>query len=238
MYPYAAPLGRDGLVLDTIVLARGGGSMEDLWAFNDEALAHAIAQSPVPVISGVGHETDFTIADWVADVRAPTPTAAAELAAQAVIDLRGQVQLIRQRLDGVLERMLDTQSQRVDRAAARLGRPSALAAAQWQLQGAQRRRLRLAVQLALRHHQQTLDTHARQLPRAAAAVLAQARARQLQAQARLELVDPALVLRRGYAWLQDSAGHTVCSASAVQQGQLLKATLADGQLDLTVRADD
>lgn len=237
LYPYAAPQGRDGLVLDTIVLARGGGSMEDLWAFNDEALAHAISQSPVPVISGVGHETDFTIADWVADVRAPTPTAAAEMAAQAVADLRAVVNQSQARLDSEVWRILDTQSQRLDRAGARLGRPSALAAAQRQLQGAQGRRLRLAAQLALRQHRQALDARGLQLPRLVAALLAQAHSRQVRARARLELVDPALVLRRGYAWLQDSSGHTVRAASAVRAGQQLKATLADGQLDLTVHTD-
>ncbi|MEO6625507.1 MAG: exodeoxyribonuclease VII large subunit, partial [Burkholderiaceae bacterium] len=236
LYPYAAPQGHNGLVLDTILLVRGGGSMEDLWAFNDEALARTIAESPVPVVSGVGHETDFTIADWVADVRAPTPTAAAELAAQTVADLRGPLSVFHLRLESVVGRTVDTQTQRIDRAAARLGRPSALSAAQRQLQTAQGRRLRLAVQLALRQHRQALKAHSQQLPQNAATALEHSRARQQRAQARLALVDPALVLQRGYAWLQDASGHTISAADAVHPGQVLKATLAEGRLDLTVQA--
>ena len=235
LYPYAVQHGLGGVQLDAILLVRGGGSMEDLWAFNDEALARTIADSPVPVISGVGHETDFTIADWVADVRAPTPTAAAELAAQAVADLRGLVQVFQSRLESVVGRAMDTQTQRIDRAAARLGRPSALAAAQRQLQTAQGRRLRLAVQLALRQHGLLLQARAQHVPQLAKAALQRMRERQQRAQARLELLNPALVLQRGYAWLQDESGRTVSMAASTRAGQLLKATLADGQLDLTVQ---
>lgn len=235
LFPYAAAHDGDGIQLDTILLVRGGGSMEDLWAFNDEALARAIADSPVPVVSGVGHETDFTIADWVADVRAPTPTAAAELAAQAVADLRGLVQVFQSRLDSVVWRATDTQTQRIDRAAARLGRPSALAAAQRQLQLAQGRRLRLAVELALRRPRQSLLERAQSVPQLAQAALQRIGERQQRAQARLKLLDPALVLQRGYAWLQDDAGLTICAAEMTEPGQSVQATLARGVLELTVR---
>lgn len=236
LFAYATPHGLNGVVLDTILLVRGGGSMEDLWAFNDEALARAIAESPIPVVSGIGHETDFTIADWVADVRAPTPTAAAELAAQAVADLRGVVNVFQSRLDSVVARTIDTHTQRLDRAAARLGRPSALAAAQRQLQASQGRRLRLAVQLALRQHRHALRAHSQQLPESVEWAMEQARTRLQRGQARLALVDPALVLQRGYAWLQDAVGHTIRTADAVHPDQVLTATLAEGRLDLTVRA--
>lgn len=111
-------------VIDTILLVRGGGSLEDLWAFNDEQLARTIVQSPVPLISGVGHETDFTIADFCADLRAPTPTAAAELAAQPREVWLGALALAQDRMDNAVQRVLDRQAQRLDIAAQRLGGPA------------------------------------------------------------------------------------------------------------------
>ena len=109
-----------------IIIGRGGGSLEDLWAFNDEQLARTIVQSPVPLVVGVGHETDFTIADFCADVRAATPTAAAELAAMPRTDAWQQAQGCAQRLRQRMQRQLDAQAQRLDRMTwglARLARP-------------------------------------------------------------------------------------------------------------------
>ena len=120
LYPLAA-----AGTIDVILLVRGGGSIEDLWAFNDELLARTIASSPVPVVSGVGHETDFTIADFVADLRAPTPTAAAELAATARTEWLSGLAQAATRLHSVAARRLDSASQHIDVAASRLGRPSA-----------------------------------------------------------------------------------------------------------------
>ncbi|HQQ71323.1 MAG TPA: exodeoxyribonuclease VII large subunit, partial [Alicycliphilus sp.] len=112
--------------IDVILLVRGGGSIEDLWAFNDERLARTMVQSPVPVVSGVGHETDFTIADFCADLRAPTPTAAAELVSEPRAVWLGALDLLAERLADGLQRQIDQRHQRLDQAAQRLGRPSGL----------------------------------------------------------------------------------------------------------------
>jgi exodeoxyribonuclease VII large subunit len=229
LYRYAA-----GPQVDVILLVRGGGSIEDLWAFNDERLAHAIAASPVPVISGVGHETDFTIADFVADLRAPTPTAAAELAAQPRDVWLGALALAGERLHDAALRHVDTQAQRLDLAGSRLGRPSGLVARQQMRLGQSAQRLRYGVLAQLQRQQHAVRTLETGFAQGAAVARARSRERLERLQLRLGLLDPKLVLQRGYAWLNDAQGHAITSASGTYPGQAVRATLADGEVDLTV----
>ncbi|HWI78318.1 MAG TPA: exodeoxyribonuclease VII large subunit [Ramlibacter sp.] len=220
--------------LDLILLVRGGGSMEDLWAFNDEQLAHTIVRSPVPLISGVGHETDFTIADFCADVRAPTPTAAAELAAQARDSWLEGLRAAHERLRVAVARRTDLAAQRLDQASARLGRPLARLGAQQLRLGGTAHRLRFAVLGRLARQAASLAALDERLKRAAQVRL-QDGARMLErSRLRMELLDPRLVLQRGYALLVDAAGRPVTSVQQTHPGQSLVATLADGEVALTV----
>jgi len=230
-----AALAQAGTVpLDVILLVRGGGSIDDLWAFNDERLARAIVQSPLPVVCGVGHETDFTIADFCADVRAPTPTAAAEMAAQPREVWLNVLERVGERLaDGVL-RHVDTHGQRLDVAAARLGRPSGLAARQQLRLAQQFGRLRHGMHGALQTRTQRLRDLQTRLDAGMRAAVRQSGDRLSRAQLRLELLDPRLVLERGYALLTDAQGAPVTRAGQTRIGQQLKATLADGEVDLSV----
>jgi exodeoxyribonuclease VII large subunit len=222
--------------IDVILLVRGGGAMEDLWSFNDEALVRVLAQSPVPVISGIGHETDFTISDFVADLRAPTPTAAAELCAMPLEQLQDAAGYLQSRLQTAVLRKLDRESQRLDQVVSRAGRPAALvsrlqlrlasvgqrmAYAPGQQLQAQRTRL-LASQAALRNGAHQSAEHQR--------------SRLAQLGVRLGALDPQLVLGRGYAWLQDEAGQPLTGAAQMQTGQQVQARLSDGTADMQVQA--
>ena len=222
--------------VDVLLLVRGGGAMEDLWAFNDEQLARAIVASSIPIITGVGHETDFTIADFCADVRAPTPTAAAELSAQPRDVWLGVLGLISARLEKGMDRQLLASSQRLDFAAARFGRPSHFVT--WQ-------QARLAVHAQdLRHashsgvsrlgaYLQALDSG---LPNASTNALQKKQWQLANISARLESLNPKLPLKRGYAWLADTEGHGIASVKQIRTGQSVRATLVDGEVDLNVAA--
>lgn len=226
--------GRDVTPIDVILLVRGGGSMEDLWAFNDEQLARTIARSPVPVISGVGHETDFTIADFVADLRAPTPTAAAELAAEPTSAWLGVVDAQQTRLQAATLRQLDRQAQRLDQVSGRLGRPSVLAHRQKVVLTAMQQRLQHAVRMDLQVRRQTLGRRAQDLLPAVRRSLQGSSDRTYRAQLRLGLLDPTLVLQRGYAWLSLEDGSTLTHVAQAEPGERVRATLTDGAVELVV----
>ncbi len=223
-----------GVAIDVILMVRGGGAMEDLWAFNDEELARMLARSPVPVVCGVGHETDFTIADFVADVRAPTPTAAAELVSEPTSAWLGLVDALEARMDDAVGRYLDRQAQRVDLATSRLGRPSSLAHRQRLLLSGLEQRMQHATRMALQIRRSDVARKQQEwVPRIQRA-LHGLRERNRHAEVRLGLLDPSLVLQRGYAWLTLENGQTLTHVSQAEPGQHVRATLTDGAVDLTV----
>ncbi|WP_367846815.1 exodeoxyribonuclease VII large subunit [Rhodoferax sp. WC2427] len=225
---------KSGVHIDLILLVRGGGSLEDLWGFNDEQLARTIARSPVPIVSGVGHETDFTIADFVADLRAPTPTAAAELAAQPRDVWLRALGLAGQRLQDAVTRQLDTQAQRLDSAAQRLGRPSGLVARQqWKL-GQQAQRLRYATLSNIERKKSAHKAAEAVFPQKFKTAMEQQHARLDRAARSLALLDPLLVLQRGYALLRTAQGQPLTSVLQAVPGQAATAVLADGEVDLHV----
>jgi exodeoxyribonuclease VII large subunit len=197
---------------DVLVVCRGGGSLEDLWAFNDERLARAIAASPIPVVSGVGHETDFTIADFVADVRAATPTAAAAIASPDREALLETIEALRRRLARDARRLVETLAQRVDSASRRLLTP------------AQR----------LERGRETLALCLRRLRAAAASQLALRRAH-LDARSRaLALLDPTRVLARGYAIVRDADGAIRHTSDGLAAGASLDITFSEGGAEASV----
>ena len=218
--------------VDTLILARGGGSLEDLWAFNDERVVRAVAATPIPLVCGVGHETDVTLADFAADLRAPTPTAAAELAAPAAAELLAALQGLARSLIRGVERRLGAQAQRLDRVAPRLGQPAARIAAQ------SRRLDRLASRLAAaavqtRHARGVvLQAQGGRLVRAVHERIATSRHRLVTLDARLRALDPQRVVERGYSVVQAATGELLTDPRQLAAGQELQLTMARGVADV------
>jgi exodeoxyribonuclease VII large subunit len=220
--------------VDVLIIARGGGSIEDLWAFNDERVVRAVAAMPMPVASGVGHETDVTLCDFAADLRAATPTAAAELVAperEALLDALAQT--VRRMQRGVVRR-LETQAQRLDRLALQLARPGqAVLRAQQQLQALAYRRDK-ALRRVLDARVAESPRHRERLQRAITARLHAERSRLAALGGRLGSLDPTRVLARGYAFVLDDAQRPVTSSRAVSAGQPLSLRWHDGSAKVRV----
>jgi exodeoxyribonuclease VII large subunit len=242
---------------DLVIVARGGGSIEDLWAFNEEAVVRAIAGSTIPVISAVGHETDTTLADFAADCRAPTPTAAAEMAVPVRAELAATLADLEARRQRAIGRQLTQARERLDQRARRLPQPHALLQAQAQRLDDLGDRLRrslghrtelAAAQLArhagalrpallearLRRESERL-TALRLRPEALLQRIATVRAR-VDALDRLRRsLDPEAPLLRGYVLVTDAAGQVIKTRSAAQGEAELTLKFADGALTVTPR---
>ncbi len=245
--------------VDVIVVARGGGSLEDLAAFNNEDLARTVAGSNIAVISAIGHETDFTIIDFVADLRAPTPSAAAELVIRSKHDLEERVGSLRQRLargaryhllmarqsltelaqHGAFARIREAigrREQRLDELVFRLAR------AQHELLSQQRQRFELATS-RLRYHdlrrslqttRKVLDGQTESLAATMRRALADRRARLERMTEYLQALSPLAILDRGYALVFDASGKLVKDAEQVQAGDTIRARVARGEISATV----
>ncbi len=220
--------------IEVILLARGGGSMDDLWAFNDEALARAIAASALPVVSGVGHETDFTIADFVADLRAPTPTAAAELAAQPLQVARDGLDRSALSLQQRVRSELERAGQTLDFLASRLARPSALLLRQRMLLFERGQRLLDLARAQRRAGEVRLANLGGGLQTAVRTCLTRSGDRLERCQLRLELMNPRQVLRRGFVWVNSPDGRAVTRVAEIDRKLPLTLQFADGQADVSV----
>lgn len=259
----ALALANERQEVDTILLVRGGGSIEDLWSFNDEALARDISASLIPVVCGVGHETDFTIADFVADLRAPTPTAAAELVCTARSALLERVSRARAQLGLSIERKLDRLAQRVDRVAAGVVSPSERLTHQAERLAGVAFRMRATMQrvqqqrLTLIDHAQTrlrgvLPSVQRQRERLERNIFALSTVQRrmlsvretglMALNAQLRALSPEQTLKRGYAIVRTTDGKLVRSSHDIEPNASLELKLATGaalvQVQTLRHADD
>ncbi len=240
---------------DVLILARGGGSMEDLWSFNDEHLAYAIAECVIPIITGIGHETDFTIADFVADLRAATPTAAAEIAVSARSDLMQQIENYAAKLQFTLQRQIHQQYQTLDMLSRRLISP---------LIAIRNERLKLSsLHIKIKHalaistqqayfqfeqlkqkwikHAPQITNKRNQLQQVALRLQHQAQRHLTHHQqslntltTQLELLDPQRTLERGYAIVLDQKGKIVCKTNQFKAPSNVTVKVSDGEVGLGV----
>lgn len=244
--------------VDVLIVCRGGGSIEDLWSFNEEIVVRAIEQCVIPVVSGVGHETDFTLTDFVADLRAPTPTAAAELVSPNRVEQIQRLQQAKLALRLALQQRYQDTAQKVDWLSRQLRHP----AQKWQMQARQLAALVQQLRFAMQHYgrqhrtqmmkqvqllaylrpntqeqQQKLWNMQTALQRAWQHKLWQCQQRFSKQEELLQAVSPNHILARGFSVVRNSRGKVIRDAATLKQGQKLHITFADGEIDVRVTAE-
>ncbi len=218
---------------DVLIVCRGGGSLEDLWSFNEEPVARAIVACQIPVVSGVGHETDFTIADFAADVRAPTPTGAAELVSRSRDDWMAVLAAFASQMKRTMDRRLQQAMQHTDMLSRRLISPRAYI---------QREQLRLRALTArlssrqpdIRKMRYQLETCAERLVSVLHNTLSGRRQKTMSLSAQLELLNPQRILNRGYAIMRDEHGRIVRSPVDIPVRRPVSVRLAEGSADIVI----
>jgi exodeoxyribonuclease VII large subunit len=219
---------------EVLIVCRGGGSIEDLWQFNEEVVARVIAESPVPVISGVGHETDFTIADFVADRRAPTPTAAAELVTPDRQALLQSANALHLRLRRQMQHLLYQRMQQTDYLARRLVHPGEKIRQQQERLGHLQARLNAALRRLTDRAQARFQPLPQRLLAAQTRDLQQKRDRLLRLEQNLRHLSPNSVLERGYSLVQQADGSIVRDSNQLAPKEALTVTFAHGQAEVKV----
>ena len=214
--------------VDLVLLCRGGGSLEDLWSFNDERVVRAVRASRLPVVCGVGHETDVTLADLAADLRAATPTAAAEIAAPERKALLQSLEAREELLSRRLRQRLDSAAQGLDTLALRLQRPAQRLSAEHGRLNLLSQRQRASLGRALHVQEQALEHRSQRLASAFQRQFSRAKERLEGRAHRLAALDPRGVLARGYAWVESGQGTAIVSARELQVGQTVRAVWSDG----------
>lgn len=200
---------------DVIIIGRGGGSIEDLWAFNDEKLARTIAESDIPIISAVGHETDFTICDFVADLRAPTPSAAAELATPNMTELLSYFKSVKDSLPAIIQRRIDFEKQELDNLASS--------------------KVLLSPDEFINIRKNELDMLSADMIKAFKAILSENQREFAALSAKLDALSPLSVLSRGYSIVQNK-NKVIKSAKELNIGQNIMVKLSDGKAECEVKA--
>ena len=223
---------------EVLLLVRGGGTIEDLWAFNEEVVARALRNCPLPVVAGIGHETDFTIADFAADRRAPTPTAAAELASPERQRLLETISAWAKKAGACVRRELDRRALHVDQVARRLVHPSAKLRAQGEVLAQLRLRLEGTVTRLLSDRRSRFANLPARLRSLAHAALERAVARRASLVASLSHLDPIRVLERGYSIVQKSGGEVVRDSAALAPGGAVALRFAKGGAEARIETVD